>query len=78
MKCLQKIIGKDITAKYKLNTHHCKEQLKTFSHPTQVHAPFVALYIYIYMHSLWQYLTLYQTLCSKDCSNLPSPFVYSL
>jgi len=34
MKCLQKFIGKEITAKYKLNTHHCKEQLKTFSHPT--------------------------------------------
>ena len=34
MKCLQKCIGKEITAKYKLNTHHCKQQLKTFSHPT--------------------------------------------
>ena len=50
MMCLQKCIGKEITANYKLNTHHFKEQLKTFSHPMQVYAPFVAL------HSL-QYLT---------------------
>ena len=34
MKCLQKCTGKEITAKYKLNTHHCKQQIKMFSHPT--------------------------------------------